>query len=220
MAFGQGFLMKTLNPTLDARSSADAQVPIFLAEISFWGGAAVRLADTDCDVVFDGNVYDARPFSVSGALGAVDGTAVQSGSISIANHDLAFSVLCAANDPRGAYLKVFRVFLGDDLTAVSQDPFIVGAKIVDYRVDETAVQMSFADMASLFKLSLPRRWHNRTCSWIFKGTECGYSGSANFCAESPNHQQNGPHEYTDAACKALDNYDNFGGFLFVFPSRK
>jgi len=218
--------MKTLNPNLQAQASADGQAPILLAEISDWGGDTIRLANTDSDVTLDGGItyYDARPFSVSGAMGAVEGTAVQSGTITIANQDLAFSILCAANDPRGANFKLFRVFL--DNLSVSQDPFVDYAKIVSYSVTESTVKMNFAGMGDLFKISIPRRWHNRTCPWVFKGPECGYPDDPNdpelakFCAKSLDHQQNGPHEYTDAACNALGNYPNFGGFLFVFPGRK
>ena len=42
-----------------------------------------------------------------------------------------------------------------------------------------------------------------SCPWEFKGSECGYSGDAEWCNQSY------------LRCQALNNTNNFGGFRFL-----
>ena len=47
------------------------------------------------------------------------------------------------------------------------------------------------------------RIHSSSCPWVFKGTECGYSGTATWC------------DRNYARCGELLNTDNYGGFRFL-----
>ena len=47
------------------------------------------------------------------------------------------------------------------------------------------------------------RIHSSSCPWVFKGTECGYSGTATWCDKNY------------ARCGELLNTDNYGGFRFL-----
>ena len=47
------------------------------------------------------------------------------------------------------------------------------------------------------------RIHSSSCPWVFKGTECGYTGTATWC------------DRNYARCGELLNTDNYGGFRFL-----
>ena len=196
-------MTKTLDPALLTQAQADAQAPVLLVEISGWGGSTVRWAGTDADVIYGGDVYDARPLSVGGVQVSTGGEP-QRLDVSVANQDLAVSTLCAAASPVGASVRLLRVFL-DDLSVAQT---VAAAMVVHaYRLSETRAVLHCATAASLLHEQLPRRTFDRTCPWEFKGPECAYAGAATSC------------DHTDETCKSYDNFANFGGFLFVLPRR-
>lgn len=205
--------MKTLGAGYLAQAGAADQAPVWLAELAGWGGATVRWAASDGAVTYGGQAYAARPFEAGAPTASLDG-GPQRLTLAVANQDLAVSILCAAADPRGARLTLRRVFL-DDLSAAQT--LAAGLVVTAYRVGEAAVAFDAVALADLLRRQLPRRTFDRICPYEFKGPWCAYAGTAAYC--SADRPATGPHEYTDAACRALGNFLNFGGVLFAPEER-
>lgn len=196
--------MKTLHAHLLAAAASDAQAPVLLAEIAAWNGATVRWAASDAAVVYGGNTYTARPFSV-GLPETSQEASEPRASLEVANADLALSALCAAADPVGCAVTVTLVFLSD----LGHSKTLLSGVVIDsYGLSEDACAFTLVPGASGLRARVPGRLASRTCPWTFKSAECGYAGADTTC------------KHTDEDCAARtggSNLANYGGFLFVIP---
>jgi hypothetical protein len=92
---------------------------------------------------------------------------------------------------------------GEFYSMIAMPPKLFGGFITGYKIDE---QICSIDLSTEFFM-----WRKKTlrlptpsCPWSFKGTvECGYAGAGTWCDQSPER------------CKALSNYDNFGGRRWI-----
>ena len=76
-------------------------------------------------------------------------------------------------------------------------------EIDSWILDEERLQMTVTSIFNRWSQRTLSR-HSASCRWKkFKGTECGYSGSATWC------------DRTYARCQALGNAANFGGFRWL-----
>ena len=74
--------------------------------------------------------------------------------------------------------------------------------ISDWKIEEDKVWIEVQnELVFWFKKTL--RKCDSNCPWEFGGTECGYSGSGNWCNQSYER------------CQELSNTGNFGGFRFL-----
>lgn len=196
--------MKTLGATLLAQGAAEAHGPVWLAEVAAWNGVTVRWANSDDDVVYGGNTYAARPLGLAAVEAGGEGAAREV-ELSVANHDLAVSALCAAAEPVGCAVTLRRTFLGA-LTAAQT--LLSGVVVSGYGLTEEAATFRLAPGDTALRRQVPGRLASRTCPWVFKGAECTYAGADATC------------KHTDEDCAARtggSNLLNFGGFLFTIP---
>jgi phage-related protein len=194
--------VKTLAAGYLAAAAAEAQSPVLLVAIAAWGGATVRYAASDAAVTFGGNAYGARPFRVGLPEASQEGGDPRV-TLSLANHDLALSALCAAADPVGCAVTLTATFL-DALT--TSRTLLSGLVVDSYGLTEEACTLTLVPGATGLRARVPGRRAARTCPWTFKGTECGYAGADASCL------------HTDEDCAARtggSNLANFGGFLFL-----
>ena len=83
-----------------------------------------------------------------------------------------------------------------------------GAVIFDGKIDNIEFDRKEANISLIshlcdWEVICPRRVHSPTCPWVFKGTECGYSGAETWC------------DFTKSRCVELSNQANFGGFEYI-----
>lgn len=155
---------------------------------------------TDCDVpiTYDGNTYNPRGFSLSEIRYSIS-KIVDEASISLDNLDGVFTALFVGGDARGSPAILSLVVLDANGQVIGSPVTMFEGDLDAWDLDEEKIQITCASEAS--------RWAKKTlvkqassCRWrVFKGTECGYSGSGTWCDRS----------YT--RCEALGNTDNFGG---------
>jgi len=189
---------------------------------------SVHYRYTNCDVpvVYNGNVYTPRGFSVSEIQYSLS-KIVDQATIEMDNLDSVFTSLFVGGDPRGSLVILSLVVLdsngqiikdvriteaGDIRITEAGDTRILETEgVEDYSVilfegdldtwdlDEKKVRLILASEATRWpKTTLVKQ--ASSCRWkVFKGTECGYSGSETWCDRSY------------ARCEQLSNTDNFGG---------
>jgi hypothetical protein len=76
-------------------------------------------------------------------------------------------------------------------------------EVDDWELDENEVRITIGSIFSRWSQSSGGK-HSASCRWkVFKGTECAYSGSGEWCDRTYNR------------CVQLENSANFGGFRFL-----
>jgi phage-related protein len=205
-------MTKTIAAGLQTQAAAEEQAPIILVKFAGWGGVTWYWANTDVDVDYDGDTY-AKKQLAAGVVAIDSSGSPQELNVVVDNTDLGMSTLLAANDPSilpAVTVTAYRAFL-DDLS----DVMLMAANMTvrSWECSGTAAAFSCSGLSAILSHKLPGRVFSRLCPWVFKGTECTYSSSADYC--SKDRPSTGPHEYTDLACDTLSNFDNFGGFLFL-----
>ena len=101
------------------------------------------------------------------------------------------------------------------ITLVWADQLIdTSAKVTDvfyidsYTADNKNVGVVLSSKFDILDVSLPNgKYLRNNCRWIFKGTECGYSGSSTSCNR------------TFSNCQDLNNQLRYGGFPSIPQNR-
>ena len=145
------------------------------------------------DVVFAGITYAATPIEVEGFEMSSRGTLPRP-TMRVANVTGAISALLLTYNPLRAKLTRIRTckkFLdgvnfvgGTNPTADSTAKFEDEVYYID-RVSKENIQFVEFELASkldLTNLQLPARQVTEYCPWVYRGTECGYRGTAYFNA--------------------------------------
>jgi len=181
--------------------------PIFLYTVYDYDGASNNLyfAAYDIDVVFDGITYQKFPITHSeigeNTKGEVDTIKVQ-----VSNVSRLIEAYLQMYDLRGKKVSIKMVFanqLDDPDCCIEFSDFI--DSYTSNIKDVVFVLMSKFD---LLGVTIPKMIYLRDyCQWIFKGTQCAYSGSATTCNK------------TWARCKELGNSLRFIGFRNI-PDRR
>lgn len=181
----------------------DAEITLWVLDLTDQGGAVFRFhgeRTTDgAALTFDGLTFSAMPIVADGF--AFNGTEqTPTPTLTISNVSNALPALIRDFDDlingKVTRLRTFRKHLADGsdpdgLAKFSEDIFFVNRKIQENKI---VVQFELASITDVEGINLPlRRAVANLCPWVFKGTECGYSGGATTCAK------------TLAACKT-----NFG----------
>ena len=170
-----------------------------LLEIQFHdvGGTILRLVRNTEDISWGGETWTAYPFDLDEARQSSDGS-VQSVTIRVSNVLRAVQDYVESLDGMGAAEVVLRVVYSNELdeAAVIEETFSVGK--ISCTAEWVAIELQ---PENFWARRCPRYTYSRqNCRWNFKGTECGYSGATTACNK------------TLAACAALANTANFGGF--------
>ena len=199
--------MKDLDPVVIAEKNKPANKPIFLYTIYDYDGASTNLyfAGFDVDVVFNGTTYIKFPIvheSVSeNSTGQNDVVKVR-----VANVNRIIQGYLETNNLRGKKVDITTVFSDhlDNPAYKSVDTFYIDS----YTADQNVVEFSLASKFDILDVTIPQRKFIRNfCGWKFKSTECGYAGATTTCNK------------TKVACKALANFQRFGGFPSIPQQR-
>lgn len=223
----------------------DADIVTELAELearAFWlvecqFDTTYYFTDCDVDLVYAGNTYQSDQGLKIDKISQAAGLSVDQVSVEFGNVGLWMSAILlnedVANDPviiryvmyastvavmAGGETLGGMVFQDGDVTFEDGDmtfedsgeyysligtpPVFFDGFVTSWRLTEQSAQLDLADESMLWRkktLRLP----TPSCPWSFTGDECGYSGSETWCDQSVER------------CKALSNYDNFGGRRYI-----
>lgn len=194
--------MKSIPAALLRFFRAKDQRPVLLVQLAGWGGATIRWAATKSAVSYDGETWNPQPSLAVGALQQRMDGGTQGVTVRVSNADLAMSTLIDQANPKGATLTVYQVFL-DDLTNAAT--LVGGLLVKSYRLSSATADFLCEGSSGPTRRRVPARKYYRTCYKVYKSADCGYAGADSSC------------DRTDTDCKAKDNFDNFGGWLFVLP---
>lgn len=148
---------------------------------------------------YDGRLRDVSSIdcSLNGAYGRV--------SFAITNADLGEVANVAADKYVGWECKVHKIIILEDGTLLGI--LLLHGVIMSYTMTDRVVEMDVLTRINVGNTITPRRV-NVKCPWVFKGTECGYSGVLTDCNKL----------YSDAGgCSGRSNQHRFGGFPLRLP---
>jgi phage-related protein len=161
----------------------------------------MRLAGYDTNIQFPsgGNTYYASPVAHDQIQESREGEVSQV-AVSVANVDRVMGSIVDANDGfRGQNLIIKTVFANhlDDANAYIEERYAVDSAVIT----EEACQLICTSRMDVMDVGIPRRRFCNFCQWIFKDSNCLYSGAELTCNK------------TFTRCKELINEDRYGGFF-------
>ncbi len=196
-------MVRTLDSVFVTEKNKAENQPIHLYTIYDYDGGSTNLyfAQYDIDVTFDGQTYTKFPIQHEPISENTSGE-IDNVKITVANVSRAIQAYIEAYDWRNKKVDITTVFANQlsDADVKRVDTYYISS----YVATDEAVEFTLTSKFNVLSVQLPLRNYMRNyCSWKFKGTECGYSGAETTCAR------------TKVACKALNNYERFGGFPSV-----
>jgi len=199
--------MRTSNESFILNKNADTNSPIYLYTLHDYDGNGHNLyyAEYDIVVTFGGVSYNPFPimhdFVPEGYKGEVDRV-----KVTVSNISRAIAGYLSIYDFRGKKVTIKTVW-ANSLT--SSEAYVDDIYYIDtYTMDEEKVEFSLTSKMDVLNVVLPKRNFLRNyCSWKFKSTECGYTGTGTSCNK------------TITNCRSLGNQLRFGGFPSI-PSQR
>jgi len=225
--------------------SFDADIITALAAVearAFWlvdcyFDTTYRFTDCDIDLVWNGNVYQSdQGLKVSniiqGSGFSVDKAMLEFGNVGlwmssiVLNEDIANDRVIVRYIMYSAEVPVMAggesgggmiVITGDvtpldgDVTVVSggefysltgEPPKLFDGFVSNWKLNEPKIDIHLSTEFMLWRKKA-LRMPTPSCPWSFKGDECTYSGGEDWCDQSVER------------CKALSNYDSFGGRRYI-----
>lgn len=164
---------------------------------------------TDCDIdlyattVSGGglNKFEAMPFNFD-SIKYTAKSSVDKLKIDIQNTNLLCSAITLNEDIRNKWVTVWVAFIDED-NKIIETPFETFKGLVDtWALNEGVGSITLVNEFVFWNKKVMRK-HSSSCPWVFKGTECGYSGPVQDCDRSY------------SKCRTLVNTDNFGGFRWL-----
>jgi lambda family phage minor tail protein L len=142
------------------------------------------------DIVFNGITYAATPIEVEGFEMTTKGTLPRP-TMRVANANSAISALLVLYNPLQAKVTRIRTckkfldavnFSGGNPTADPTAKFEDEIWYIDRVAQENPqlVEFELTSKLDLLNLALPRRQVLEHCPWLYRGTECGYTGKSYF----------------------------------------
>ncbi len=132
--------------------------------------------------------------------GQVDGA-----RIFMSNVKAEFAELARFAELNGVQVQVLRGFL-DSLASEDGFQLLFAGRVTKVVISETSFDAECVSEISM-EPTVPARYYWTLCPWMFKGSECGYSGAGATC------------DKTISTCKGYGNEANFGGFPSIPASR-
>lgn len=170
--------------------------------VTLFIGPTIRWTDCDQDIFYANEWYEKKSISFDAANFSITPQA-DSISFSISNVDKFFSDLILNQDIRGKEAWIERVCLDNNLQIIGAASMMYLGFLDNIKVDRKIGNVKIYNHMIKWKTPTPRRDHSPNCPWVFKGTECGYSGTETWC------------DYTTERCKQFNNRINFGGFAHI-----
>ncbi len=195
--------MKTTGSNFITQKNAQTNQPIWLFTLKNYDGAGTNLYFTnwDVDITFNAITYTRFPIKIDFTSNNTQGQ-VDSLTLTVGNVSRLIQAYLEQYDLRGLAVDIQIVFIDtiSDGTAFLKDTYFIDT----YTADAQNVVLTLSTAFNVMGLQLPaRKFMGNYCSWRFKGTECGYTGTTSSCNK------------TAAACQAMvggSNYLRFGGF--------
>jgi len=177
-------------------------VPFYLLDMDI-NGTHYRYTECDVPIVYDSNVYSSHTFKAE-AITYTSETIVNSFEITIDNIQGTLLPLFESGNAQGSTCQLYVAVLdaSDNFSLIAAVMIFEGT-IDDWHGDEEEIQFIVSNIFNQWKKNSTSR-HPPSCRWReFKGSRCGYPGSATNCDRSY------------ATCENLGNTDNFGGFRWL-----
>jgi predicted metal-binding protein len=172
-----------------------------LFELSF--STVQRFTDADIDIYWGGQWwydkgvnFDSATFSASPKVDSIQ--------FEMDNVDLGVSTVIMTEEVRGKSCVIYQVALNKNMAVLGSTKLFVGF-IDQIEIDGKKGRFTIYNHFIRWKMSTPRRIHQATCMWTFKGTQCGYAGADTWC------------DHSWERCNAVtpNNKLNFGGFRWL-----
>jgi lambda family phage minor tail protein L len=195
--------MKATDENFIAQKNASQNKPIWLFNVLNYDGAGSNfpICTWDIAVTFGGVTYNPFPCKLD-FLSNNTQNQIDSLQLTCSNVSRVLQSYLEAYDLRGCAVNIQVVFIDTltDASAYLKDVFYIDS----YTADANNVVFTLTSAFNVNDLDLPsRKFLGNFCSWIFKGTECGYTGSTPTCNRTANACQN---------MNGGSNYSRFGGF--------
>lgn len=185
---------------------------IVTLEVPLDDDVTARLCDNTEDILLDGHLYAALPFSVGFPAETSDG-AIPSWTITIDNISRALEYVVEKNDgfvDRECTLSIcMTVAPGMSLPAgaspysrrhaLGSKEFTTVLTVLNARKTSTEITWSLGIPNPYFDRFPPEPYLKRSCIWAYRGAECAYTGDIPSCGK------------TFADCTARSNLLRYGG---------
>ncbi|MCC7202453.1 MAG: hypothetical protein IT393_07330 [Nitrospirae bacterium] len=200
--------MKIINANLitEKNKLSTSSVWLTLLQVEVSDTTTIYLVPNPQSVTFDGHTYNPFPCKIepvrSDAKGGLNEVVV-----SVSNVTREISAYVEANDLRGRTVRLIGVNsanLSDPTAKVFDEEYI----ITEIDITEQLVNFRLGHVRFLQQNFPGSRFFRDNCRWVYKSTECGYSGGMTSC-DKILEDSNG--------CRAHGNQSRFGGFP-VLPS--
>jgi hypothetical protein len=193
--------MRSIDSSVMAQLEAGELRPFALLDIEL-DGTHYRYTDCDVPIIYSSNSYAPRGFSGE-PIGYSVAHIVDQCGLEVDNLDDALTSAFVGGNPQGEPVLLLLVVVTASGTIIGTPVTLFDGAIDSWSIHEEKVQITLVN--DLIRWSLPTlSLYSASCRWKkFKGTYCGYSGSATWC------------DRTYARCQALSNTDNFGGFRWL-----
>jgi len=198
---------REIDATFKAEKSKQENQPIYLYTIYDYNGAGADLyyVGRDENITYDGVLYARFPISHDDITENTEGQ-IDTVKVRVANVSRLIESYLETYDLRGKKVSIKMVWANQlaDTGAYLEDIFYIDS----YAADQKVVEFTLTSKFDLLSVQIPSRKYSRNyCSWVFKSTECGYTGAETSCNK------------TKQRCKALSNFLRFGGFPSIPTGR-
>lgn len=192
--------MRNFDPTMLAELAKEVVEAFCLLEFQFTS-ATYRYCDRDVSVFVSGDRYYPRGFQFRN-VSLSSSMSVDKVSITLDDVDSVFTAIVLSEDVRNKPVIIKVGVRLTDGTEIVED-FFTGILAAWDIEGDCKVNVEVANEFILWNKKTLRK-HSSSCPWSFKGTECGYGGTAiEVCDKSYD------------TCLSIGNEVHFGGFRFI-----
>ena len=164
------------------------------------GYPTYRITDGDIPIIHEGETFLPIAFKFGDISGSAT-LAVESIDIEIDDTGKTLAAIVLNEDIRNKW-AILSVGAIDSEYVVHVQEFLRGIIGGWQLYDENTLKITITNELVLWNKK-PLRIQMSSCPWVFKGTECAYSGAESTC------------DQTYERCRFLSNTDNFGGDRFI-----
>ena len=171
--------------------------------IEFLFDTTYRFTNCDIPLYYNGNKYGVTPPFKLTPTKSNTGFKIDKLTIRFSNVLDQFSPIVLNEDVLNKNVIVYHTFVGhDNYNILATYEYFRGFVMEWTDLTEQSINFIFGNEFMLWK-KRTLRTPSISCPWVFKGVECTYTGEEDACDRSADR------------CKALDNYEHFGGRAFI-----
>ncbi len=187
--------MRTISTALQTQLEAESARVFWLLAV----GDDLRYTDADVTIYYGGNPY--APIGMRVDVGSGVGFGSEEVAVELDNVSRGLSAALLSADAH-AYAAALSIVAVSSASSVIGAEEIYSGYVAGYHINESMCRLEIGSRAAFWarrSLRIPAP----SCPWVFRGTECGYTGGTTWCDKSPEH------------CAALGNYSQFGGRKYI-----